>query len=173
MTLWQRIKSWFGFKPKQKPVSPTVDKGFTETRSSVSRQSSAVNNRPVPNRSAGESELSSQAYRALANSTPPRADVRVDLMRSTPVRTYGESEVNSDYYRHSRNDNSLLDTILTTVAVDAVLDVVQDAVMSKPEPAYTPPSTNFDDNRSSSWGNDSSSNWGDSVSDAVSSVFSD
>jgi hypothetical protein len=156
-------------QPKRADVNIALARSVPNT---ISRQ------RPTPVRTYGESELTDRGY--------------VRASRTQPI--YDTSPVHIN-----RDDNSFLDGVVTALAVDAVVDMVADSFrpepveraepayiaperepvwqteqprFTAPEPSYTPPATtSFDDNRSSSWGNDSSSNWVSDVVDSVSSTF--
>jgi len=187
MTLWQRIKSWFGFKPKQvTPARPPR----TDIVISLGRS--------TPVRSAGESEIRDRNIAAFSTGVAS-VSRQPAYVAQQQVHRPSRAAVSSPVVDRS---DSLLDTVTTVLAVDAVTDIISDLLKTdpQPEPARTvgwgdheervrsenayntareqasqpaepESSTRFDDtrsssfddsgSRSSSWDDSGSSNWSD------------
>ncbi|WDS62165.1 hypothetical protein [Pseudomonas phage D6] len=177
MSLWQRIKAWFASFFGIKKKEPLV----------FDQQKVGRSQRSTPIRSAGESEVR-DSYRLPPSRQRTAATSRMSVSSTPSAPTY------------TRREDSLLDTVVTALAIDNVVDMVSDAVRSEPEPsragwgdhearvasenAYSTAraeaarpsepvsSTRFDDTRSSSFDNSSSTSYDDSSSRSSSSSSS-
>lgn len=184
MTLWQRIKSWFGFKPKAAPSKfgssydfnddhyiGDVDTAKTPTFGTIGINNSSTRDKAAIEKNGvfvKDGVLSAGSQR---NDFPNTQPVR----RPTPVRSYGESECNHNYSARIggvttsslRPDGSFIDGMFTGYMVGEALEAVGNMISgdrdqgftetrSAPEPAYVAPTPSTD------WGTPASTNFGES-----------
>ena len=181
MTLWQRIKSWFGFKPKAVPSKFGSsyefhdNMGFSSGTQGI--RNASTKDQPATEKngvfikdgvmSAGSQRDTYAEVQPVRRSTPTRAQVAAP--RPIPIRNCGESEFN---HRSSRSDG-FVDGMMTGYVVGELIDEIGDLISdapvteptpvaepttswmetrSAPEPAYEPPASNWNDSGTTSWG---------------------
>ncbi|MNM41776.1 hypothetical protein D3C81_526000 [compost metagenome] len=186
MTLWQRIKSWFGFKPKAVPSKFGSSYEFYDNLAFSQTSSYPPVSQGIRNASTKERNGVFVKDDVLSAGSQQDNFPNTQSVRQTPVRSYGESECLRNHSTGNFMDglvtgyvvSDLVETVGNFIAEDRAPVVAE--VVSAPEPRFEPPaSTNWNDSGTTNWGNsdttkiDGGSSWGSGISDSISSVFSD
>lgn len=164
MTLWQRIKSWFGFKPKAVPSKFGSSYDFNDDHyidkadvslpypSSVRGiRNTSTKDQPATEKngvfikdgilSAGSQRDTWAEVQPVRRSTPTPAQAS----RPTPVRSHGESECSHNYGARIggvttsslRSDGSFVDGMLTGYLVGEALEAVGDFISGDGSDGFT------------------------------------
>jgi hypothetical protein len=181
MTLWQRIKSWFGFKPKAAPSQFGSSYDFHDNMG-FSSGTQGIRNASTKDQPA--TEKNGVFVKDGILSAGSQRDNWVDkksVRRNTPIRSYGESECRYDHGARIggvttsslRPDGSFVDGLVTGYMVGEVLEAVGDMISddhtpsvtetrSAPEPVWQEPAPVVD--VQSTWQEPASTSWNEPAS---------
>lgn len=195
MTLWQRIKSWFGFKPKAVPSKFGSSYEFHDNLAFSQTSSYPPVSQGIRNASTKERNGVFIKDGVLSAGSQYNNFPNTQSARQTPVRSYGESESRRD---RSSNSGSFVDGLVTGYVVSDLVETVGNFITEDRAPAAqpvvseialvtgvteprfeAPASTNWGTSSTTDWGNSSTTkidgggSWGSDIADSISSVFSD
>lgn len=196
MTLWQRIKSWFGFKPKAVPSKFGSSYEFHDNMG-FSSGTHGIRNASTKDQPA--TEKNGVFIKDGVMSAGSQRDTWAEVQ---PVRRHNFSRVGAIATPPPSRTEGFVDGMMTGYVVGELIDEIGDFISdtvapvteptpvaepttswmetrSAPEPTYEPPASNWNDSGTTSWGGsstttvDGGSNWGSDIADSISSVFSD